>query len=107
MYKKVRMNPRVLSIMFIGFQRRLFTPPKENDMFSVTEDNFDCTIFFRREFWNNYIIEMEMADNAGKFASSNAAERWEELLSTVYSAVNDELPDNCEDYYLISKKYFS
>lgn len=100
MYKSVRMNPQDLSTMFIGFQRKLFTPPTETDMYSVSEGNGDCTIYFREEFRQNFLAELQLADDAGKFASSNAGDRWLKLISLIYSAQTNELPDNCNDYYL-------
>ena len=104
-YKKIRMNPQVLATMFIGFQRKLFTCPKEKDMFSVNESGGDCTIYFESSFWSRYLAELQDANNSGKFASSNAYSDWITLLSTIKSATNSGLADNCSDYYLGLKMF--
>ena len=105
MYKKIRMNPQVLSSMFIGFQRRLFSAHKENDMFSISEGAGECTIFFKDEFWQKYVEQLQRAKDQGKFASSNANSSWNTLLSFVKSATICELPDNCKDYSIGLKMY--
>ncbi len=99
------MNPQVLATMFIGFGRKLFTCPTENDMFSVDEPGGDCTIFFKPSFWQNYLVELQSAENAGKFASSNANSNWMTLLSTIKKATDDNLSGNYKDYYLAIKNF--
>ena len=58
--KKIRLNPQILSTMFIGFNRHLFTAPKQGDMYSVDEDNHDCTIYFTEDFWEKYVHQPPM-----------------------------------------------
>ena len=105
MYKRIRMNAQTLATMFIGFQRKLFTCPKEKDRFSVDESDGDCTIYFDLSFWNRYLVELQEANISGKFESSNANSEWTTLLSTVASATNSDLAGRFKDYYLSLKMF--
>lgn len=104
--RKVRLNPQVLSTMFIGFNRHLFTAPTEGDMYSVEESNGDCIIYFDNSFYKRYVKELESAYINGKFAASNASNDWNDLFSQIKSAEPSELPTtNITDYYLSLKKF--
>lgn len=97
--KKIRLNPKVLSTMFIGFNRHLFTAPKQGNMYSVDEDNRDCTIYFTEDFWKKYVSELQSAYLQGKFAASNANSDWTTLLHMIQSASDSVLPCYAKDYY--------
>lgn len=103
--KKIRLNPQVLSTMFIGFNRHLFTAPKQGDMYSVDEDNHDCTIYFTEDFWEKYVSELQSAYLQGKFAKSNANSDWTTLLHMIQRASDSVLPSNAADYYNTIKMF--
>lgn len=105
--KKINLNPSVLSTMFLGFCRHLFTCPKEGDMYSVDCSDYSCDIYFRDEFWQNYLMELNAAALSGKFSSSNASSDWYTLLSNIRSVEDANLPSTgTKDYYLTSKMFF-
>ena len=98
-YRMIRLNPQVLATMFIGFQRKLFSTPKENDILSIEEANGDCTIYFDEVFWNTYLLELRTAYLNGKFANSNVNSDWINLLSSIQSAQECSAPIHYNDYY--------
>lgn len=100
-YKKVQMNPDELATMLQGFIRKLFTFPREREMYTVTVGNGNCDIYFETSFLASYISELEKAREMGKFANSNANSRWLRLLSTVSEAVNAQIPSDARDYSVI------
>lgn len=104
-YRKIRLNPQVLATMFIGFQRKLFTTPKENDILFVEEAGGNCVMFFEKEFWNMFLAELNGAYRNGKFANSNANADWMILLNTIQSAKESETPKDYKDYYTELKMF--
>lgn len=101
----IRLNPQVLATMFIGFQRKLFSTPKENDILSTEEADGDCTLYFDEAFWNAYLSKLKTANLKGKFANSNANSDWINLLSSIQSAQESSAPIRYNDYYLQLKMF--
>ena len=98
-YKRIRLNPQIRATMFIGFQRKLFGVPKENDVFYVAEPNRDCTFYFEIVFWESYVSQLQDAYELGKFSSSNANADWMNLYQAIMSAKDSDLPLDCRNYY--------
>ena len=95
--------PNELSTLYIGFQRNLFTRPKEKEILSVESEEFQggCTLFFENNFLNKLISEYEAARAAGKFSSSNAASKWLRILSILKSteAATELQYSHAKDYF--------
>ena len=86
-YRFYHLMPDELSTLYIGFQRSLFTRPKEKEILSIESEEFQggCTLFFENNFLNKLISEYEAARAAGKFSSSNAACKWLKILAILKS----------------------
>lgn len=102
-------RPDELSVLFLGFQRNLFTRPKEKEMLSVELPEFGagCTIFFEEDFLNNLIGEYKNAKVRGLFASSNANSKWLTILNLLHwvTPAEENQYENAKDYSDILKGY--
>lgn len=102
-------DPNELSTLYIGFQRNLFTRPKEKEVLSLDHEEFGtgCRLFFERSFLLNLLKEYWDARDAGKFSSSNAASKWLRVLSLIentYPADETEY-EGAKDYFTVVKYY--
>jgi len=62
-YRYYHLMPDELSTLYIGFQRNLFTRPKEREILSIDSAEFQggCTLFFEDNFLSKLISEYESA----------------------------------------------
>ena len=97
-YRKVRLNPDILAMMFKGFRKKLFIGPKENEILYVEEDNYDCTMYFENSYWTLYLSQLGEAYEKGNFAKSNANDSWMSLYEAIQSATESDLPNHYEVY---------
>jgi len=106
--KKQTFNSYELSMFFSAFGLKLFTRPKNGDIYSRNNPNGSCTFFFKNNYFEKLKNKMITSSSNGKFAESNAEDDWERIRFKVVNAidvdVNDQLPE--EDYYEIMRKYW-
>lgn len=102
-YRYYHLMPDELSTLYIGFQRNLFTRPKEREILSIDSAEFQggCTLFFEDNFLSKLISEYESAKVAGKFSSSNASSKWLRILTILKStkAATESQYAHAKDYF--------
>lgn len=100
-FKKQYFDNQELALFFQAFGKRLFTRPKNNEIFSKSESD-GCTFYFALGFYDVLLAELNNANNLGKFDESNAASDWKNLLAKVMNATNESLDniENLNDYFI-------
>ena len=110
-YHYQHFNPDDLSVLFLGFQRKLFTRPREKEVLTIELDEWGagCILFFENDYLFRLTQEYLFAKNSGKFASSNAANKWLRVLSLLEAAVLADRTQYAEakDYSIIIQYFDS
>lgn len=110
-FKVQTFDDKQLALLFGAFCKSLFTRPKEGDIYSISlyDEKNSCKFLFAPAFHQQLNDEMHRAMMLGKFAESNANDRWVDLLMTVAAAFEtefDALPQDARDYAKISERYW-
>lgn len=108
-YRFYHLTPDELGTLYLGFQRNLFTRPKEKEILSIESPVFNggCTLFFEVNFLGKLIAQYESARAVGKFSASNAASKWLRILTILESteAATEKQYAGAKDYFK-SVEYF-
>lgn len=104
LYRTQTFDSQELALFFHAFSRNLFSRPSEGDIYSISlnDDRNSCKFIFDAKYFITLIDEMRDAMESGKFARSNANERWVNLLRHLANGVLveiDSIPENATDYY--------
>lgn len=110
-YKVQTFDDKQLALLFSAFCKNLFTRPQEGDIFSISlyDDKHSCKFLFNPTFHQKLNDEMHSAMMLGKFAASNANDRWIDLLMFVAAASQEEfdsLPEEAKDYAKLSARFW-
>lgn len=110
-FKVQTFDDKQLAYLFNAFSRQLFTRPQEGDIYTISlhDENNSCKFLFKPEFHTRLNDEMHRAMMLGKFAASNANDKWLNLLSFVAAAHPtefEELPADARDYSVICSRYW-
>ena len=107
-YVKVILNGSASATMFIGFSRKLFTPPTAGDILHVDDYSSHenpCIEYMKKAFWLRFLQELAEAEYSGKFANSNASADWMDLLACVQDGKESDAPEEYTDYYTSLKSF--
>lgn len=108
-FKRQEFTKEQLALLFLAFQKQLFTRPKKGEVFSSISWNIPngMSLLFRFEFYEKLIKEMNEAKELGKFAASNAERDWNTLLDKLKNAdVDFGNMSEDSDYYVKCSPYW-
>lgn len=108
-FKRQEFSKEELSMLFIAFQKKLFTRPQKGEVYSSISWNTPGgqSLLFRFSYYETLTKEMKQAKESGRFSSSNAEAQWNRLFSKLLDAQVDfgNMSDD-SDYYLACKPYW-
>lgn len=90
-YKRQEFSKEELAMLFIAFNKNLFTRPKKGEVYSSVSWGIPDgqSLLFSFEFHERLIEEMKQAKALGRFASSNAESLWNCILEKLLEAKID------------------
>lgn len=90
-FKRQEFSKEELGMLFIAFNKNLFTRPNKGEVYSSVSWNIPDgqSLLFTFPYYETLTEEMKQAKALGKFASSNAEAEWNNLLDKLLSAKVD------------------
>lgn len=110
-FKVQTFDDKQLALLYGALCKSLFTRSKKGDIYTISlyDEKNSCKFLFASAFHQQLNDEMHRAMMLGKFAESNANDRWGDLLMTVAAAFEtkfDAFPQEARDYAKISERYW-
>lgn len=92
-YKCVRLDGQKLALLYIALSKGLFSRPKKGQVYSQSNHDGTCTIWFEREYYASLTESILKAYYYGRFAQSNAEEDWNKLRFEISKAETTVVED--------------